>query len=179
MRKYLFQNWQALAVVVVSLLGILPTAISQQEASAAGGQHSLSLKIQAVSRTVKVGAPVWVDVTETNNSDMIQLFPKPNATDRGGNVFVTDVWDSKGVHCAESTFYRKFQGHLTPEEMRQEMTSTDPGMYGGNVPLVKPGEAVKYQMNVGRLYDLSHPGTYTIQVRLPAPSNKVTVAVTP
>ena len=44
------------------------------------------------------------------------------AKDQGGNTYITDVWDSKGARCTESTFYRKFQGHLTPEERHEVMT---------------------------------------------------------
>jgi hypothetical protein len=176
MHEHFIRAKLAVALIVAVTVGFPAGASSQQKTTSAS---DFSMTIQTVSRTIKAGAPVWVDVTESNNSDKIQLFPRPNATDRGGNVFITDVWDSKSLRCAESTFYRKFQGHLTPEEMHEEMTSTDLGMYGGNVPLVKPGGAVEYQMDIGRLYDLSKPGTYTIQVQRPVQSNKITVTVTP
>jgi asparagine N-glycosylation enzyme membrane subunit Stt3 len=170
---------QVIIAVAISAFGFSFANAQQQEKNPSSGEYAVSLTIQAVSRTVKAGSPVWVDVTETNKSDGIQVFFRHIPMDQGGNTYITDVWDSKGTRCAESTFYRKFQGHLTPEERREVMTVDKIPMSDGPVLLVKPGDTVKYQMDVGRLYDLSHPGTYTIQVQQPAQSNKITVTVTP
>ena len=177
MQRYIFQDWQAVVVVGVSLLGFSLTASSQQETSAAGGPHPSSFTIQAVSRTVKAGSPVWVDITEKNNSDQTLPFgrARPAKMDQGGEIYIVDAVDENGLRPIETTFYRRKLGHLTPDELAHLPLPMGSGVF----LFVKPGESITDRIDVGRLYDLSRPGTYTIQVRFPTPTNKINVTVTP
>ena len=176
MHKYLFLNWQAVVVGVISL-GFSVTSSSQQEKSASSWEYAVSLTIQVKDRTVKSGSPVWVDVTERNNSDKILALgrERPFSIDQGGGTFIVDVWNDKGIRPTETTFYRKKLGHLTPEEC-----AVAPLPLGnGSDRFVKPSESITDRIDIGRLYDLSRPGKYTIQVRLPLESNQITITVTP
>ena len=177
MQKYRIQTKLVVALNAILILCSLASASSQQKTNSAS---DISLTIQAVSGTVKVGAPVWVDVTETNNSNKVLPIgrEKPLEMDQGGVTFKVDVWDGKGVRCAESAFYRKLTGYFTPEERAAGIEQRS--FYNGFAILVDPGKSVKDRIDVGRLYDLSHPGTYTIQVQFfPSGSNKITITVIP
>ena len=180
MQKYLFLNWQAVVVVVISLLGFSVTASSQQTTTTASAGYRTSLTIRAANRTVKVGSPVWVDVTEANNSDQMVAVgrERPQNMDQGGESFRVDVWNSKGLRPPETAFYRKILGHLTPEE-KANFSASDLRTSSGIAMFLKPGTSITDRIDIGRLYDLSIPGAYTIQVQLPGGSNKITVNITP
>jgi hypothetical protein len=177
MRPHFFQNRQAVVLIVISALALSGGVSSQQDKRASTGTPAFSLTIQAKDHTIKTGSPVWVDVTERNNSD--QILPlgrgKPLTADQGGETFTVDVWNEKGMRPDETTFYRRKLGHLTLEERAEAPVP----LGGGEVRFVKPGETTTDRIDVGRLYDLSRPGRYTIQVQLPIQSNKITVTVSP
>ena len=177
MRALVLHNWQAVMLIMVSPLGLSENASSQQQKSASSGEYSFSLTIQAKDYTVKTGLPVWVDVTEKNNSDQILPFgrERPFTMDQGGESFGVDVWNDNGVRPAETDFYRKKLGHLTPEEKAQAPLT----IINGSFILLKPGEVRTDRIDVGRLFDLTRPGKYTIQVRFPIQSNTITVTVVP
>jgi hypothetical protein len=164
-------------LIMVSALGFPESASSQQQKSASSGEYSFSLTIQAKDHIVKTGLPVWVDVTEKNNFDQILPFgrEKPFSGDQGGESFRVDVRNDKGIRPAETTLYRRKLGHLTPEERTPEQLPVT----NGSFIFLKPGEAITDRIDVGRLYDLSHPGKYSIQVRFPIPTNTITVTVIP
>jgi len=176
MRKYSFRNCHIVVLIVVTVLSFSVNSSSQRDKNALGGQYDVSLTIRALDRTVKAGSPVWVDVTEKNNSDKILSLGrgKPLNMDQGREAFIVDVWNEKGMRPDETTLYRKKLGHLTPEERAEAQVPVG----GGQARFVKPGETTTDRIDVGRLYDLSRPSTYTIQVRLPIESNKITVTVT-
>jgi hypothetical protein len=100
---------------------------------------------------------------------------KPFHADQGGESFFVDVWDEKGRRPAETSFYRRKLGHLTLEE--QAETSTP--ISDSALIFLNPGETRTDRIDVRRLYDLSRPGKYTIQVKLPTPSNKLVVIIVP
>lgn len=179
-----FRNWFALMLIAV-VAGVSTSVNGQEKKDSSGRYNLFPITIRAKSSTVKSGLPVWVEVRQKNNSDQIVGFgrERPVTMDQGGISFQVDAWDEKGIRCKEKIFYRKLQHRLTPEDKAQ-LTPEERAEYeelplgSGFAFLVKPGETITDQVDVGRLYDLSRPGTYTIQVRLPIQSNKITVTVT-
>lgn len=167
------QGLQATALLI-SVLGFSVLANSQgREKSPSSVEYATSLTIQSVSRTVKTGSPVWVDLTEKNNSDQTLPFgrAKPSTMDQGGQIYQVDILDEQGVRPTETTFYRRKLGHLTPEERAQ----LELPMGGGIIFFVKPGDSITDRIDVGRLYDLNNPGKYTILVKFPVRSNQLPV----
>jgi hypothetical protein len=177
MRQHCLWNRKTVVLIIISTLGFSVSGRSQQQKSAAGGKSAFSLTIQAKDHIVKAGLPVWVDVTEKNDSNQILPFgrEKPLSMDQGGESFWVDVWNDEGVRPTETTFYRKKLGHLTPEERAE----AELRISNASFIILKPGEARTDRIDVGRLYDLRRPGTYTIQVQFPIQSNRITVTVIP
>jgi hypothetical protein len=176
MRNY-FQGWQAVFLITICALGFPVSGHSQQETVESTAASAISLTIRVKDHIVKTGLPVWVDVTEKNNSSQILSVGRENPVtmDQGGRSFIVDVWNDAGVRSTESTFYRKMLGHLTPAEK----TNAEPRNYSGFTFLLKPGETITDRIDVSKLYDLSRPGIYRIQVQLPIESNTIRVTVTP
>jgi hypothetical protein len=170
--------WQLVLLIAFALISFSTSAAQQQE-SVARAQPTVSITIHAKDRRVKVGSPVWVAVTEKNKSQRILAVgrERPLDMDQGGVSFFVDIWDSNGVRAPESTFYRKILGHPTPTE-KAALGPEQLRMSSGFAVLLKPGEKTTNRIDVGRLYDLTRPGKYTIQLAF-LKSNKIIVRITP
>ena len=170
---YSHPRWSSLILTtVVSILGF--TALAVQGARATGAvKAAFSLIISAPQSSVKSGAPVWIEVTMANNSNhRIAVTREPSEDlDQGGWVYEVDVHGDKGGAPPQTEYARNI--------INGGLRST------GLIPLY-PGKTIIDRVNVSKLYDLSRPGTYTIQVQefdvsssSPVMSNKITVKVTP
>ena len=178
MQRRLFGYWR---LVLLSIFAAIPFCVvnAQPRGSPSSGKHTISATIHAKDRSVKTGLPIWIDVDETNKSHKILGVgrERPLDMDQGGDSLLVDVWDDHGVRPPESAFYRNILGHLTPEE-KAASRSEPLRMSSGIAILLKPGEKATNRIDVGRLYDLTRPGTYTIQLHFPK-SNKIEVTVNP
>jgi hypothetical protein len=157
-------------VFVLLLTGAPVMLPSQTENHAA--KQPFTIAISSKSPTVKAGSSVWVVVQLTNTSDQ-GLNASAAFSDLTGvdPNFVFDVRDSRG--------------HLAPKRMHDH-----PELAGGHVVFrtLPPRGSLTDPADIGRLYDLSQPGKYVIQVSRRASdnpkdgvikSNKITVTVTP
>jgi hypothetical protein len=161
--KVLF-TWALLVAVSISV-----NARAQVRAT----QAPFSVAISAVTPEVEAGRPVIVDVTVTNTS-------KHEIDGRGfvNETLGMDTYDEYDIRDSEGN----------PVEKK---TIKHPIVMGrGELPLIlKPGESKKVSSDVlGIVYDMSHPGEYTIQLSrrvsydpkaAVVKSNKVMVTVTP
>lgn len=119
-------------------------------------QRPLSIAISTPQSALKVGSEVRIEVTLTNTSNRRVLIQERNpATD-----YQIDVRDERGTAVPETDFGRKLK-----EPPVIPMNSRNFGMY------LRPNESTKENIALSDLYDLSHPGQYTIQVSR-AVSNK-------
>jgi len=169
------------AFLVTALLAVLGTA-SGQSASPSIPQPVTSLAISALQDSVKVGSQVRIKVTLTNNSDHDLKFFRD---DRGRDCGL-DVRDVSGTLAPDTHLGYLLNGHVA----KVDETRVSPEDLKGNsvVSTVKAGETLAWQMNVSSRYDMSKPGSYSIQVQRQDPgmilglalkSNKITVTVTP
>lgn len=123
------------------------------------------LSIRAKESSVKSGAAIWVDVTLENKSDQDLLVFRVLTSvddDQGGWLYNADVQNEKGQKPPRTKF------------------KTGIGS-GASIPL-QPGKTITDRINICKLYDVSQPGKYSIQVYRPdgsLRSNTITVTVTP
>jgi hypothetical protein len=125
-----------------------------------------SIVISAAHEVVSTGAPIPAVVTFTNTSSHdIGILRAPVEFN-----FKIDVHDSGGNRPSLA------DGSKVP---------TEPVETRGFSILVAPGEALKIDFEIDKAYDLSKPGTYTIQLsrldeatKTEAKSNMITVTVT-
>jgi hypothetical protein len=176
------------AVYLCTLCAILVTvaAFCFCQAAGARGQTAkppFSLTLVAENATLKAGSPVMVKVTMKNESEHNISVYTEGTSDQGGFVYKADVWDEKGSTAPETKFGRSIQGHDTPEDLRREPYVI---VTSGGEGILAPGQTQSDQVNLNKLYELSRPGKYTIQLRrFDAESNsfvlsnKVQVSVIP
>jgi hypothetical protein len=151
------------ASLVVAFFITLVLARAQSSRSARGSHPRLSLTLSRSVDQIKTGFPVEVTVTLRNISDHTVSVWRENATDQGGHVYRVDVEDEKGSPAPDTKIGRGFKALDDPQPVT---TPTDTPLVssGGWQPL-EPGDFQTDKVNVSRLYDLSRPGKYSIQLR--------------
>jgi len=129
----------------------------------------------------KVGSPIVLKIQLKNISDHdLTRMSLPGAADHGEIVgFRPTVRDAEGKEPPLTQWGRQVFGRTFPGEPDLVLNAV------GVVPL-QPGESWKTQINLNKLYDLSAPGKYTVQIRYYDDEHKewvtsktVTVAVVP
>ena len=145
----------------LSLLSILVALVFGQ--TSAPANQPFAIAISTERREVKAGAHVVLKVRLTNNSGQ--------DVDMSGNVsdltgldpnYVFDVRDSKGNPVPKRTYKH-------------------PELAGGHPVMnrtVSPGKTLTEEQIVSRLYDMTHPGNYVIQVSRRVSDNTADGAVT-
>lgn len=141
--------------LIAFLLTPLGQATAQTRSSA-----PFSVTIEAPSTAFKIGAPVKLYVILKNTSDHeIQVWR--NALGQEGLVYKLDVKDEHGKIPAGTKFEKSLKGLENPAYLTPE---TPINISGAWVPL-KSGGTLTDPINVCRLYDLTSPGRYTLQVQ--------------
>lgn len=152
------------------LLAALAFAVLVQESFAASQPFTMSLSTEKT--VVKAGADVWVKVHLTNTSsrdmDLSASINDMIGIDPNYNIDVRDMSGNPGA--------KKHHDHMN--------LATGHGVFRS----LKAGDSVTDEINVGRLYDFSTPGRYTIQISRQisenakdgsVKSNAIRVTVTP
>lgn len=166
------------ALVLASIAVALPTISSAQSA-----KPPLSLSIRPAKGDAKAGSTVQIEITVKNISDhdiswgTAYVAPFVEVTDQANIV------DGNGAKIPETEFGTRVMGHRTPDD-----EARSPSIVFGKdvwVPL-KAGKSFTYQLNLDKLYDLSLPGKYVVQIErldidsnIAIKSNKITVTVIP
>jgi hypothetical protein len=149
------------------------------------------MSIEPVQPVVSAGSPVELSITRTNTSDHDIVIEEDMNGVAVWMAYRVEVRYENGSMAPHTELGRRqYQGRGTGAVHRIEDDVTPDGaMMRFNiigVPM-KAGESVPGLLNVSKLYDLSKPGKYTIQVSRSAEdgvhatveSNTVTVTVTP
>lgn len=148
-------------MMFIFLVGIEATLGEQ------GRRAPFSFVISAPKTEVKSGSAVAVHATVTNTSDV------PIALDGTGCVAV--VRGADGNLSPETDLGRKLKG-----KQRERIS---PGFGGSRVgEALEPGKSISEECIVSDLYDMTHPGQYSIQLertwhRGVVPSNTIKVKV--
>ncbi|MGO9574381.1 MAG: hypothetical protein ACLPTQ_08640 [Terriglobales bacterium] len=165
----------AAAVGLVGICAAQSSASAQGVTSAASPKPPLKITLRLLNDSVKVGNPVLLKVTITNEAKERMLVDVRDATWLMG----IDVRDSQGDRPL--TRRGRILYHLDPG-IENELPIDN----GGQSAELYPGKTVVVSsIPVPDLYDLSQPGSYTIQVQRPdghggnVKSNTVTVTIVP
>ncbi len=151
-------------------LGLVAVASFSQTAP-----QPFSLAITTKTPTVAVGSHLKVQIVLTNTSSNTIVITRDKSVEAAEQAgFSATVLDSSGKQVPYTSFGDKFfKGEL--------ITISTPFQ----VPM-KPGEALKQEINITKLYNLSVSGVYTIQLQRKDEasaavfrSNILTVTVTP
>lgn len=152
--------------------------------AAAPVKAPFSITINVPSSTVKVGSVLKVEITLTNISDhKIELFRAPGK-DNGEFNSKLEILQHSGK-AARETNYRKL---LRREPSTGNENERVAQFAGSEIAVsVDPGKSIQDAIVANRLYDLSEPGKYAIQVsrfdryysRTWVRSNRIILTVTP
>jgi hypothetical protein len=135
----------------------------------------LSLTISTKQDVVKVGSGLIVTILLTNTSSQ-GIEVSHSVTDHTEFTHDFDVLDEKGKMVAHTKY---------GDEVKGEDQKQPPGIVDSFVLLpLEPGQAMKDEIDIAKLFDLSAPGKYTIQIRrgergIKLKSNVLTVTLTP
>jgi hypothetical protein len=147
------------------------------------GTDAVQLTISAIQDTVTAGSPVVVKAMIANMSKQELCMWVENDSDQGGWRYQADVRDAQGWIPPLTKFGFYHDRHVDLNRMAGP--DLDLHYLAGNrfVGKYEPGESFANKVDVGRLYGLDKPGTYTIALSLtdyPAVrSNAITVTVVP
>jgi hypothetical protein len=156
-------------------LVFLPAAFGQPK------QPAFSITISAPD-VISAGSEPKLSIVLKNTSDHKIMLTRSLQTDRGELHHDVEVRDDKGDLVPEMEYHQKLKGRLpaTPGK------APPPPIVGSDIFVtMKPGETRNDDLTISKLYDLSKPGKYTIQVsrfdetaKAVVKSNTITVNVT-
>jgi hypothetical protein len=146
----------------------------QRAKPAKNPEPSFSIVIRASQDVVKIGSPVSIEVTKTNqanheiNNSKIRSSIPP---------YEIDIKDDQGNSRPETESFRQAK-----KSREADLTHAFSVVFGN----LKPGESDRDGIDLNRYYDLGLSGTYTIQLRqfdnetkTIVKSNTITVTVAP
>jgi len=153
---------------------------------AAFGNHvqaSEAIAISTVNTVVSAGAGINLDVARTNISDVDIIVAVPaDASQRDvGFDFQIDARDGSGNAVSRTQLGQSILAKgLVPHAPSAGLTNS------GVLQVLKPNGKAHQSVAISDLYDLSHPGRYTIQVQqidrvsgALVKSNRITLTVIP
>ena len=152
-----------------------------------------SINIKAEVSKVKTGSDLRIDLLVTNTSDHIISLGKTLAPDTGEVTREVDVFDAGGKPAPQTKMYRVLKGKESPEEIvhpaengKASWVETSRRVFTISSVDVKPGDSIDDRILLGKLFDFSKPGNYTVQVReydylsqTYVKSNTITVTIIP
>jgi purine nucleosidase len=126
-----------------------------------GATPAFTLSVSAPKTTLVSGEPIRLDVTIENHTDRLIMLP-----DYRSSAGIT-VWDSGGNILSRAEAAQFHHGSIFAS-------------------MVESGKTITESLNVGRFFDLTKPGEYSIEIegrdqdsKSVSKSNTVTVTVTP
>jgi len=148
-------------------------------------QPAFTITIRTGRGVVTAKSPVEVQVTLKNTSNHeIRVFVD-NSDKAELSGFGAEITDPQGLVPKITRYNDVLTGEKAP---REKVANPDEHFVivgsGGTQP-VAPGSTVELHMDIGQIYDLSKPGTYTVQVThtdaadgITVKSNPLTITVT-
>ncbi len=119
---------------------------------------ALTYHLSAMHSQIKVGDKVLVQLVVKNVSEQRAPLWVENAADQGGVRYQFEVRESHGNLAPEGHFSLALRGVNDPKFFTSEI----PLRGSGGCVQLQPGESRAYTMDVGRLYEMMIPGTYSI-----------------
>jgi hypothetical protein len=147
---------------------------------AGGVDTPFYIVITGPQKPVKAGSEVKVEIVLKNTSDRELTVGRTNAVSQAECHYLIEVRDNQGQPAPDTEFGRRIMGRETKKRVI---------LYWGDAYFtLKPNETLEDEAVASKLYDLSRPGKYIVQVSRVVPkelgggvvkSNPVTVTVTP
>ncbi|MBI2682463.1 MAG: hypothetical protein HYX26_04475 [Acidobacteriales bacterium] len=155
-------------VIFAVMFGVVDASFSQQ------AQSPLSITISTPRDVLRAGSEIRLDITLVNTSDHgVHI-----ARSTGGPEldYEIEICDLGGKPSVETSYGRKIHGKESERMPRA-------GSFVSGT--LQPGKEFQQQVILNKMYDLSQPGKYVIQVRRFDPttkahlkSNKIIVTLT-
>jgi hypothetical protein len=172
------------ALLIMPALAASAQDQAQSPAVAAVPKADYNLAIRAKQAEVKAGSELRLEIVTRNVSDhtIADSYATKN-TDDTDQGYVAYVWDEKGDLAKETKYERLIRTSMNdPEDIKKGQIIILTGSRSpGELP---PGSTHQDEILLNRLYDVSQPGKYTVQVRTwgdmagRALSNKITITIT-
>jgi hypothetical protein len=162
---------RTLSSLTLCLALLSPSAVL----SALSGQPPFSIKI-AQADIAKSGAEILVEIALTNTADHeISVGKAPGNLPQAESEYLVEAFDSEGQTAPDTDYGRKIkQNKIVVSFSRVSAT-------------IEPGGSLKDGVILTKLYNLSRPGKYSVQLLRRAPrqlggglikSNTITITVT-
>ncbi len=142
----------------VAILLLILSAASFPGGISAGqrGTAPFSVAITAPQNKAKAGSEVKIEIDLKNTSATDLSVAKSNAVSQAEFHYLIDVRDGDGHEAPDTEYRRRIMGKETKKRTI---------IYGSDVFFtLKPNETLGDEAVVSKLYDLSRPGKYVIQV---------------
>jgi hypothetical protein len=157
-----------------AFLSVMSLIIPRGVAPTQSGQP-FSITISTQHEVVKAGSEISVEITLTNTSNhKISLGKAPGNQPLAESEYAVEVYNRKDQLAPDTEYGRKIRQKKIWFRSRDSVS-------------LQPGESTKDGVIISKLYDLSHPGAYTVQLSrvIPEPfgkggikSNMITITVT-
>jgi hypothetical protein len=128
-------------------------------ATAFGAEPELSLKLSVAQGVARVGAEVRIKIVLTNMTDHEILIGRYNHPDGPEFEYRFDVRDSQNREVPLTKYGRALNG--TPDSGDERHDCGDCSSF---VETVEPHQTTYDEIVISKIYDLSKPGKYIIQV---------------
>lgn len=139
--------------LAIHLLTYLLTFSSPAASLTTDASHLFSLRLHGLEVPVKAGSEIRLRVTLTNTSDHDLSFGiAPGETPDQTLSYTVDIRDARGQQAPPTAFLR---------DLREHRPLTAGSVFGYTL---SPGKSYEEELVITKLYVLSHPGRYTIQV---------------
>src|ERR1700733_10740859 len=142
-------------------------------------QPAFTITISAGQTVVTVKSPIEVQVTlkNTSNHDLRVFTDNSYKAELSG--FGAEVTDAQGLAPKITRYHDLLTGGKAPREKVANPDEHFVMVASGGAEPVAPGGTIELHMNIGKMYDLSKPGVYTIQVTRTDTADGITVRSNP
>jgi hypothetical protein len=173
----------------LSMVLLATLSAASSTLGATGAESSLapfSVSISTRPTTVKTGSEVAIKVTITNTSGSKIEIGRSVGQNEGEMNQDLEILDNQGKRTATTSYGRRVKGE--GRERGEHGEPPPPAIIGSDIFFpIEPGKSIEDIIIANKLYDLSQPGKYTIQVtrfdpyysKTSVKSNIITLTVTP
>jgi len=132
------------------------------------GNVGLNIDAKLLTTAPAIGKPILIEMTITNKNDKVYEWwiQQPEAEYRNFDFVLVD---DHNVEAKRTAFHRSLRGEWTPGD-----GPYDPVLENTVSVDLAPGKQVVYQANLNRLFNIDHPGLYTLLIRTKERVSKTT-----
>ncbi|HTZ94974.1 MAG TPA: hypothetical protein VMB18_01165 [Terriglobales bacterium] len=171
------------AIYVFAPLLCIGVIVSAADGSSSTPPATIAIQISASPQVADRGKAIEVNIVVKNISSQMVPIWRSNGKDQAEiSGYLVRVSGPHGRPVPKTRYYKIFTGEPVENMRPEENIHTS----GGPTFSVQPGATLKDEFLLNRLFDLSTPETYSIQIErkdpvsgLPVKSNSIEVVVKP